>query len=70
MASQFKTFSEDKIWAINEAVIKTDTKKMTKFGLSVFTGRQKIIFMLNLQLTKNALDKILEMFVNCKQGSS
>ena len=64
IASRFETFSEDEIWAINEAVMQTNTKKATNFGLSVFTGRYKIIFMLNLPL-----DKIPEMFVNCKQSS-
>ena len=63
MASRFETFSEDEIWAINEAVVQTNTKKATNFGLSVFTGRYKIIFMLNLQQNrKKALEKILEMF--------
>ena len=48
---------------INEAVVQTNTKKATNFGLSVFTGRYKIIFMLNLQQNrKKALEKILEMF--------
>ena len=57
MASRFKTFSEDEIWAINETVLQTNTKKAT----SLF------IVMLNLQQKrKNALDKIPEMFVNCK----
>ena len=70
IASRFETFSEDEIWAINEAVMQTNTKKATNFGLSVFTGRYKIIFVLNLsQNCKNALDKIPEMFVNCKQSS-
>ena len=60
MASRFETFSEEEIFAINEAVVKTNTKKATKFGLSVFTGRYKIIFMMNLRqnrkmhLTKSA----------------
>ena len=49
MASRFKIFSEDEICAINEAVVQTNTKKATNFGLSVFTGRWKIIFRLNLQ---------------------
>ena len=39
MASRFETFLEDEIWAINEAVVQTNTKKATIFGLSVFTGR-------------------------------
>ena len=38
MASRFKTFSVDEIWAINEAVVQRNTKKATNFGLSVFTG--------------------------------
>ena len=39
MASRFETFSDDGICAINEAVVQTYTKKATKFGLSVFTGK-------------------------------
>ena len=39
MASHFKTFSEDENPAINKAVVQTNTKKATNFGLSVFTGR-------------------------------
>ena len=39
MASRSKTFSEDEIWAITEAVVQTNTKKATNFGLLVFTGR-------------------------------
>ena len=63
MASRFEKFLEEmeflEIWAINEAVGQTNTKKATNFSLSVFTGRQKIIFLLNLQQNrKNALDKI------------
>ena len=70
MASRFEKFLEDKIWAINEAVVQTNTKKATNFSLTVFTGRQKIVCLLNLQKKrKNALDKIPEMFVNCKQTS-
>ena len=57
MASPFKTFSEDEIWAINEALLQTNTKKATSL----------LIVMLNLQQKrKNALDKTPEMFVNCK----
>ena len=37
MESHFETFSEDKICAINEEVVQTNTKKVTNFGLSVFT---------------------------------
>ena len=49
MASRFEIFSVDEICAINEAVEQTNTTKATNFGLSVFTGRWKIIFRLNLQ---------------------
>ena len=64
MASRFETFLRDEICAINEAVLQRNTKKATNFDLSVFTGRQRIIFMLNLQTNCiNALDKIPEMLV-------
>ena len=49
MASRFATVSKDEILAVNEAAAPTNTKKETKFGLSVFTGRWKKIFLLNLQ---------------------
>ena len=39
MASRFATFSKDGILTINEAAAPTNTKKETKFGLSVFTGQ-------------------------------
>ena len=59
MASRFKTFSEDEIGAINEGVVQTNTKKLTTFGLSVFTGGWKIISIPNLQQNrKNAPDNI------------
>ena len=45
------------ICVMNEAVVQTNIKRATNFGMSLFTGRQKIIFMLN------------EMFVNFKQSS-
>ena len=62
MASHFETFLKGEICVINEAVLQRNTKKATNFGLSVFTGRQRI--MLNLQANcKNALDKIPEMLV-------
>ena len=38
MASRFEAFLEDGIWAINEAVLQTNTKKATIFGF-LFTGR-------------------------------
>ena len=69
MASRFATVSKDEILAVNEAAAPTNTKEETKFGLSAFTGRKKIIFVLNLQQNrKNAPDKIPKMFVNCKQS--
>ena len=64
MASSFETFLYLKIWAISEAVVLTNTKKVSYFGLSVSSGSLKIIFMLNLQQNcKNAPKKIPEMFV-------
>ena len=55
---------------MNDVAIQTNTKKATNFGLLLFTGRQKIILMLNLQQNrKNALGKMLEIFVNCKQST-
>ena len=48
-ASRFATVSKDDILAINEAAVPTNTKKETKFGLSVFTGRWEKNVLLNLQ---------------------
>ena len=45
MASRFEIYLCHKI----EAVEQTNTKKATNFGLSVFSGRWKIILRLNLQ---------------------
>ena len=41
MASRliFETFSENEIWAKNEAVVQKNTKKAMNFSLSVFAGR-------------------------------
>ena len=39
MASRFATVSKDEILAVNEAGAPTNTKKETKFGLSVLSGR-------------------------------
>ena len=42
MASRFTTVSKNKIVAVNEAAVPTNTKKETRFGLLVFTvGRKK-----------------------------
>ena len=49
MASRFATVSKDEILALDEEAAPTNTKKETKFGLLVFTGRQNKIFSLNLQ---------------------
>ena len=46
MASRFATVSKDEILAVNEAAAPTNTKKQTKFGLSVFTGRYNFFFFL------------------------
>ena len=43
MASRLATVSKDKILAVNEAAVPTNTKKETKCGLSVFTGGWKKI---------------------------
>ena len=48
-ASRFMTVLKGEILAVNEAAAPTNTKKETKFGLSVFTGRWENIFLLNLQ---------------------
>ena len=49
MASRFATVSKDEILAVTEVAVPKNTKKETKFGLSLFTGRWKKIFSLNLQ---------------------
>ena len=38
MPSRFETFLDDKICVINETVVQAVTKKVTNFGLSVFTA--------------------------------
>ena len=54
MASRLATVSKDKTLAVNEAAVPTNTKKETKFGLSVFTGGWKKYFLLTLlQIIKN-----------------
>ena len=61
MASRFKTFSEDGIWAINEAVVQRNTRQATnlipecllivkKYLLSDVFNLQKIIFVIFIQL--------------------
>ena len=44
MASHFEKFSEDEICAINEAVVQTNTKRVTNSGLSVFTQLGRKLF--------------------------
>ena len=39
MASLFATVSKDEILGVNKAAAPTNTKKETKYGLSVFNGR-------------------------------
>ena len=41
MASRFAIVSKDEILAVTEAAAPKNTKKETKFGLSLFTARQK-----------------------------
>ena len=36
MASRFEAFSEDEIWAIDEAVLQANTKKATILLVSVY----------------------------------
>ena len=43
---RLETFSEDE--KINKAVVQTNTKKTINFGLLVFIGGKKTIFMLSL----------------------
>ena len=45
MASCFVPVLKDEILAVNEAAVPTSTKKETKFGLLVFTGRYKKNFL-------------------------
>jgi len=46
----------------NEAAAPANTKKETKFGLSVLTGRKKTIFLLNLpQNHKKMISKTLSI---------
>ena len=45
MPSCFATVLKDKILAVNEAAAPANTKKETKFGLLVFTGGKKKIFL-------------------------
>ena len=52
MASRFATVSKDEILAVNETAAPTNTKKQTKFGLSVFTGRYNFFFFCN-KIMKN-----------------
>ena len=49
MAFRFVAVSKDEY----EVAAPTNTKKETKFGSSVFTGRKKKIFLLNLKPTKS-----------------
>ena len=55
MASRLATVSKDKILAVNEAAVPTNTKKETKFGLSVFTGGWKKIFLTDFATNKKKM---------------
>lgn len=48
MASCFAKVLEDDIFATNDATVPKNTKKATKFGLLMLTGKKTIIFSLNL----------------------
>ena len=63
MASRFATVSKDEILAVNEATLPTNTKKKTKFALSMFTGRYENVFLLNLQQNHTKNDP--QITVNC-----
>ena len=39
MASRFASVTEEQILSINEAAVPKNTKKATKFGLTVFKGK-------------------------------
>ena len=54
MDSRFATVSKDEILAVNEAGAPTNTKKETKFGVSVFSGRyKKKVKIVKMHLTKS-----------------
>ena len=53
MAFRFVTVSKDEYQDEYEAAAPTNTKKETKFGSSVLTGRKKKIFLRNLKPTKS-----------------
>ena len=61
----FDTFSKDEIWAIYEAVVQTNTKKVTNFGCQCLLVGRKLNCHANFQQKcKNTLDKIPKMFAN------
>ena len=63
------TVSKDEILAVNEAAARTDTKKETKFGLSVFTGAWKKISSLNLKENHNQRKTIVNSWVRCLENN-
>ena len=56
MASCFSTVSKDEISAVNESAAPTNTKKESKFGLSVFTGRYR-------KISFGICNKIIEIMI-------
>ena len=52
MASHFAAVWKDEILAVNEAAVPTNTKKQTKFGLSVCTGQKHCQLKCKQTLTK------------------
>ena len=57
MASRFATVSKDEILAVTEAAVPKNTKKETKFGLSLFTARQKKNFL--AEFAKKSYEKMI-----------
>ena len=48
MASRFPSVTDEDIFVLNEEAIPPNTKRATKFGFSVFNGKNKIFFIQNL----------------------
>ena len=57
MASRFATVSKDEILAVTEAAAPKNTKKETKFGLSLFTARKKKNFL--AEFAKKSYEKMI-----------
>ena len=65
------SFSKDEIWAINEAVVETNTKKATIFGCQFLLVGKKWFscWICNTIVKMHLTCKIPEMLLNCKQSS-